>query len=254
MPLPALGRQQVPIDIERYTAPEILEWSVAAYGRGLTVATAFGAEGCVLIDMVSKIDPSIRVFNLDTGYQFPETLELRERVKERYGIAVEMVQPEESVEEWERQNGGPVYRSEPDRCCAARKLAPLRAALKGYTAWVAAIRRDQTRARAAAGIVDWDTRYNVVKIHPLANWSREDVWAYIRAHDVPYNPLHDQGYPSIGCWPCTKPVIEGEDERAGRWVGFAKTECGLHGREETQEGIHAEVRPASWRHAGDPEI
>jgi phosphoadenosine phosphosulfate reductase len=210
-------------------APEsILRWAVATFGRRLTMATAFGAEGCCLIHMLADIDPDLRVFNLDTGYQFPETLDLRERIKQRYGVEVEYVRPETTVEEYEAEHGGPLYRIRPDQCCHDRKLLPLRRAVAGYQAWISAIRRDQTPDRAAAAVVGWDAKFGLVKVNPLLNWTRKDVWDFILKHAVPYNPLHDHGYPSIGCRPCTQAVGAGADERAGRWAGSAKKECGLH--------------------------
>jgi phosphoadenosine phosphosulfate reductase len=192
------------------------------------MATAFGAEGCCLIHMLAEIDPGIRVFNLETGYQFPETLELRERIKDRYGVEVEYIYPEQTVAEYEAEHGGPLYPHRPDQCCYDRKIRPLRRAVVGYEAWISAIRRDQTDHRAAAGTVQWDGKFGLVKVNPLLSWTRRDVWSFIVQHDVPYNPLHDQGYPSIGCWPCTRAVANGDDERAGRWAGLAKKECGLH--------------------------
>lgn len=216
--------------LESATPQEVLHWAAQTYGDRLTMGTAFGAEGCVILAMLSWIAPNMRVFNLETGYQFRETLELRERIRERYGIEVEYVRPAETVEEMEARLGGPIYRTHPDECCRIRKIEPVRRAVQGYDAWISAIRRDQTHERSKAGIVEWDAKFDLVKVNPLANWTREDVWGYIRANDVPYNPLHDQGYPSIGCWPCTHPAEPGDDDRAGRWTGFAKTECGLHTR------------------------
>jgi phosphoadenosine phosphosulfate reductase len=210
------------------TPQEVLRWAVDKFGHKLTMATAFGAEGCCLIHMLAEIDPGIRIFNLETGYQFSETLQLRERLKERYGIEVEFVRPETTVAEYEVEHGGPLYRLRPDQCCHDRKLQPLRRAVVGYEAWISAIRRDQTSHRAAAGVVQWDPKFNLVKVNPLLTWTRTDVWNFILKHDIPYNPLHDQGYPSIGCWPCTAAVGAGEDERAGRWAGSVKKECGLH--------------------------
>jgi phosphoadenosine phosphosulfate reductase len=209
-------------------AETILRWAVRTYREKLTMATAFGAEGCCILHFLAEIDPSVRVFNLDTGYQFAQTLELRERIKTRYGIEVEYIRPETTVEEYEAEHGGPLYNIRPDQCCHDRKILPLRQAVVGYDAWISAIRRDQTKHRAAANVVQWDAKFNLVKINPLLNWTRKDVWGFILKHDIPYNPLHDQGYPSIGCWPCTAPVGEGEDERAGRWAGSGKKECGLH--------------------------
>jgi phosphoadenosine phosphosulfate reductase len=210
------------------TPQAILSWAVETFGSRLTMATAFGAEGCCLIHMLAEIDPKVRIFNLETGYQFHETLELRERIKERYGIEVEFVRPEFTVAEYEAEHGGPLYVHRPDQCCHDRKTLPLRRAVAGYTAWISAIRGDQTAHRAAAGLVQWDAKFSLVKVNPLLNWTRKDVWNFIARHDVPYNPLHDEGYPSIGCWPCTRPIADGEDERAGRWAGTTKKECGLH--------------------------
>jgi phosphoadenosine phosphosulfate reductase len=149
-------------------------------------------------------------------------------VRERYGIDVELKRPKLTVEEYEAEHGGPVYKTNPNQCCADRKLSLLHAAADGMHAWASAIRRDQSPDRARAPIVGWDKKFGLAKVSPLANWKKQDVWKFITDHDVPYNPLHDQGYPSVGCWPCTRAVMFGEDERAGRWSGFAKTECGLH--------------------------
>ncbi len=206
----------------------ILRWAVRTFHPRLTMATAFGAEGCCIIHMLAEIEPGVRIFNLETGYQFPETLALRERIKERYGIEVEFVCPEQTVAEYEAEHGGPLYTIRPDQCCHDRKILPLRRAVVGYDAWISAIRRDQTAHRAAAGVVQWDAKFQLVKVNPLLGWTKSDVWRFILDHQVPYNPLHDQGYPSIGCWPCTAPVGDGDDERAGRWAGTAKKECGLH--------------------------
>ena len=221
---------EVSASLETSPPSEILRWAVEAYHPRLTMATAFGPEGCAIIAMLAEIEPSIRVFNLDTGYQFPETLELRERIRERYGIAVELVAPAETVSEMEGRLGGPIYATNPEECCRTRKVEPLRGAVKGFDAWISAIRRDQTPNRARAGIVEWDAKFGLVKVNPLANWSNSDVWRYLVENDVPYNPLHDRGYRSIGCWPCTRAVGANEDDRAGRWSGSARQECGLHTR------------------------
>ncbi len=210
-------------------SPEtILKWAVAQFHPRLTMGTAFGPEGNCIIHMLADIEPGVRIFNLETGYQFPETLELRERIKARYGIEVEYIRPETTVAEYEAEYGGPLYVIRPDQCCFDRKILPLRKAAVGYDAWISAIRKDQTGDRAQASVVQWDAKFDLVKINPLLNWTKKDVWNFIAKHDVPYNPLHDRGYPSIGCWPCTAPVGAGEDERAGRWRGTGKKECGLH--------------------------
>jgi phosphoadenosine phosphosulfate reductase len=206
----------------------ILRWAVEAFHPRLTMATAFGAEGCCLIHMLADIQPGVRIFNLETGYQFPETLELRERIKERYGIEVEYVRPDQTVAEYEAEHGGPLYEMRPDQCCHDRKIVPLRQTLVGYEAWISAIRKDQTQDRARADVVQWDAKFDLVKVNPLLGWTKREVWGFLIKNDVPYNPLHDKNYPSIGCWPCTLSVGEGEDERAGRWAGKLKKECGLH--------------------------
>lgn len=215
-------------ELESASPQDILRWATGRFAPRFTMATAFGPEGMVLIHMLSEIDRATPIFNLDTGYQFKETLELREEIIRRYGITVELKKPELTVEEYEKANGGPVYTHSPDRCCFDRKIKVLQQAAKGMDAWASAIRRDQSPDRAKAPIVGWDKKFGLVKISPLANWTKSKVWEYITANDVPYNPLHDEGYTSIGCWPCTRAVQIGEDERAGRWSGFAKTECGLH--------------------------
>ena len=214
--------------LEGAAPEEILRWAVEHYFPRLTMATAFGPEGCVILSMLSTIERNVFVFNLDTGYQFSETLELRERIAARYGIAVEWKRPELSVDRYEAAHGGPLYKTEPDRCCFDRKVRVLREAVVGMEAWISGIRRDQSPDRATAPIVGWDKKFRLVKINPLANWTKQDVWRRITDEEIPYNPLHDQGYLSVGCWPCTRPVGAGEEERAGRWSGRAKTECGLH--------------------------
>jgi phosphoadenosine phosphosulfate reductase len=207
---------------------DILRWAVLEFHPRLTMATAFGVEGCCLIHMLAEIEPGVRVFNLDTGYQFPETLELRERIRQRYGIDVELVRPDLAVAEYEAQHGGPLYRDQPNQCCHDRKVVPLQRAVAGHDAWISAIRGDQTAERSAADVVQWDARFDLVKVNPLLRWTQRDVWKFITHHNIPYNPLHDQGYPSIGCWPCTRAVAKGEGERDGRWAGTGKKECGLN--------------------------
>ncbi len=214
--------------LESATPWEILQWTVDRFGSGFSVATAFGAEGMLIIHWLAKIAPQTKIFNLDTGYQFAETLAMVDRVRVRYGIEIELVRPELTVIQYEQLHGGPVYSHAPDQCCKDRKLVPLRKRLQGVTAWASAIRRDQTPDRAVSPIVGWDRKFGLVKVSPLANWTKSLVWKTILDENVPYNPLHDQGYPSVGCAPCTRCVLAGEDERSGRWAGAKKTECGLH--------------------------
>jgi phosphoadenosine phosphosulfate reductase len=217
------------------TPQAVLRWGVETFYPKLTMATAFGPEGCVILHMLAEIEPRVRVFNLETGYQFAETLELRERIAARYGIEVELVRPDTTTAEYEEKHQGALYVKNPDQCCFDRKIRPLRRAAAGYDAWISSIRADQSAHRAKADVVGWDAKFGLVKINPLLSWSHRDVWAFVVANKVPYNPLHDQGYPSIGCWPCTRAVAAGEtDERAGRWAGQAKTECGLHSLDSSQ--------------------
>ena len=214
--------------LENAAPDEILAWAAERFAPRFTMATGFGPEGLVIIYFLSRVAPNTPVFNLDTGYQFKETLALRDRVKQKLGMEIELKKPELSVEEYEKLNGGPVYKTDSNRCCFERKILVLHQAVAGMEAWASAIRRDQSPDRAKAPIVGWDKKFNLVKVNPLANWTKEQVWKTITDNDVPYNPLHDEGYPSIGCQPCTRSIIFGEDERAGRWSGSKKTECGLH--------------------------
>jgi phosphoadenosine phosphosulfate reductase len=220
--------EQISQSLEKASPEEILSWAVEKYFPRFTMATGLGPEGCVIISMLAKIEPRVYVFNLDTGYQFPETLELRDRIAEKYGIEVDLQKPDLSVTEYEKLHGGPVYASDSNRCCHDRKIAVLHRVAVNFDAWATGIRRDQSPTRADTPIVRWDKKFGLVKISPLATWTKKDVWKRIMAEGVPYNPLHDQGYPSIGCQPCTRAVLGDEDERAGRWSGTAKTECGLH--------------------------
>ena len=214
--------------LEGQSPQVILRWAVRTFFPRLTMGTAFGPEGNCIIHMLAEIEPGVRIFNLETGYQFAETLELREQIKARYGIEVEYIRPEQTVEEYEAEHGGPLYRHRPDQCCFDRKVIPCRNALVGYDCWISAIRKDQTAERGKANVVQWDNKFGLVKINPLLSWTAKDVWKFVLDNKVPYNPLHDRGYPSIGCWPCTKAVQIGEDERSGRWSGKVKKECGLH--------------------------
>ncbi len=221
---------------ENATPQEILKWATQTYGSKLTMATAFGAEGCMLLDMLAKLRDETGifpdVFNLDTQYQFGQTLSLKKQIERKYDIQIRVVTPDDGIIAAEAKSqseaGQPLYKTDPNNCCYWRKVVPLEGAVAGFDAWISAIRRDQTPQRAATAIIGADRKFDLVKINPLANWSKEQVWNYIRENGVPTNPLHNQGFPSIGCWPCTKPVREGEDERAGRWSGTEKKECGLH--------------------------
>ncbi len=222
-------------ELEGKPPAEILRWAVKRFHPKLLFSTAFGAEGCCILHMLAEIEPTTAMINLDTGYQFKETLELRQRIQDRYGIEIKLIQPELTVEEYEEEHGGPLYTHRPEQCCYDRKVLPLRKAVVGFDAWISSIRRDQTSDRASAKVVQWDPKFNLAKVNPLLSWTFKDVWSFIYKHRIPYNPLHDRNYASIGCEPCTAPIEEGQDEREGRWKGRKKKECGLHVIEH-QEG------------------
>jgi phosphoadenosine phosphosulfate reductase len=215
-------------ELETSDAAAIVGWASAQYGSKLTFATSLGIEDCVVTDMIARQNLPVSFFTLDTGLLFPETYALKETIEKKYGISILAVKPQYTVDEQAVHSGPELWRRDPDQCCDLRKMQPLRTTLAGYDAWITAIRRDQTPERANAPVVGWDGRFGLVKVNPLVRWTFADVQAYVREHQVPYNPLHDQNYPSIGCIPCTSPVMPGEDPRSGRWRGNEKTECGLH--------------------------
>ena len=215
-------------EFENAPPEAVLRWAVEEFGPDVALATGFGAEGCVLVAMLSQISSGARVFYLDTDLLFPETYALRDRLEARYNVRFERRATRLSLGAQAEEHGERLWERRPDLCCRLRKIEPLREMLRGLRAWITAIRRDQSPARAGAGVVERDAKFGLIKINPLARWSSRDVWNYIARYDVPYNPLHDHGYPSIGCAPCTSPVQIGEDPRAGRWRGTQKTECGLH--------------------------
>lgn len=216
--------------IEESTAADIISWALAELAPEIAIASSFGAEDVVLIDLAARSGLPFRVFTLDTDFLFPETYTLIEQIERKHGIVVECTRPALTPEEQEARHGEALWQREPDRCCSIRKVEPLTEKLATLRGWITGIRRDQAPARANAKKLEWDVRFGLVKLNPLADWTSEDLWEYIRERDVTYNPLHDRSYPSIGCTHCTRPVAAGEDPRAGRWAGFAKTECGLHGK------------------------
>ena len=215
-------------ELEGESAETILKWAAAHFGPRLTFATSLGIEDCVVTDLIARQSLAIDFFTLDTGLLFPESYALKKQLEGQYGLTIRAVQPDYTVEEQAAREGPELWGREPDRCCELRKMQPLRATLAKFDAWITAIRREQTPERANAPVVGWDGRFGLVKVNPLVRWTSEDVRRYVRDHGVPYNPLHDQNYPSIGCVPCTSPVLPGEDPRSGRWRGKEKTECGLH--------------------------
>ncbi len=215
-------------ELEALPTADVVSWAVESFGSGITLASSFGAEDMVLLDLWARTNQPIEVFCLDTGLLFYETYVLITEIEKRYGISVTRVRPRLSVSEQAATEGKSLWLENPDRCCAIRKMEPLIEHLKPFKAWMTGIRRDQTAFRRLAPLLSWDLAHGLVKVNPLVNWTVSDVFDYLKTHQVPYNPLHDVGYPSIGCQPCTKPIAEGEDLRAGRWQGKEKTECGLH--------------------------
>jgi len=216
--------------LEGSSPEEALRWAAQRFPGRVGFATAFGPEGCVLLDAIAREKLAIDVFTLDTGLLFPETVELWRELERRYDVRIRGVQPTLTVAEQEVQQGPALWQRAPDLCCNLRKVQPLRTEMVQFDAWITAIRRDQTPERACAGVVERDAKFGLVKVNPLAAWTSAQVWERVRERDIPTNPLHERGYPSIGCAPCTTAVAPGEDPRAGRWRTFAKTECGLHGR------------------------
>lgn len=226
---PSNDFDQLAHDMEDCSPQEILAWAIDTYRPRITLACSFGGPtGMVLLDMVMQIARATPVFYLDTGFLFPETHQLIEETQRRYGITLQAVRPQLTVAGQAAGYGEALWERDPDRCCELRKVIPQQEALKGFDAWITGLRRDQASTRQATPVVAWDKKFGLVKLCPLARWDERAVWRYIFDHDVPYNQLHDQGYPSIGCTNCTRPVSPGEDLRAGRWSGFTKTECGLH--------------------------
>jgi phosphoadenosine phosphosulfate reductase len=209
----------------------ILEWLFERYGSDVTLASAFGnTSDHVLIDMVSKVAPGTPVFYLDTDFLFPETYDLIERARAHYAgrVDLRLFRTELTPEAQAAEHGEALWERDPDKCCDIRKVQPIHVALEGKRAWITGIRRDQSPTRANAPAVQWDAKFGLAKANPLVTWAEKDAWAYIFKHNVPYNPLHDRNYPTVGCTNCTRPVGEDEDQRSGRWAGQGKLECGLH--------------------------
>jgi len=214
-------------EFKNKTIPEILIRTKKEFGEGLAMTTAFGYSGIVLMSFVRDTLPELPIYFIDTRYHFEETLKLAEKIKREWKLNIIKISTQYSEGELVEILGEKAYESNPDLCCQYRKVEPLLRILKTKDAWLSSIRRDQSKTRKEIQIIEIDGR-GTIKINPLYNWTKDKVWMYIRAHDLPYNPLHDQYYPSIGCKPCTKPVDKGGDERDGRWKGMQKTECGIH--------------------------
>lgn len=228
-PLQGFDRWQE--EAERSTAEELLRWASDQFGSRMAIASSFGADAVVLIDIAARAVKPLRVFTLDTDFLFPETYKLIDQVQERYGIHVERTRPVLSPEEQAGRYGEALWSREPNLCCQIRKVDPLKSTVAELDAWVSGIRREQTPARAGAKKLEWDAHFGLIKLNPMADWTSSQIWDYVRAHELPYNTLRDRNYGSVGCTHCTRPVQLGEDPRAGRWAGFKKTECGLHAKE-----------------------
>lgn len=229
---------------DHWTPQRVLSWAFDTFGSQVAISSAFGAEGMVAIDMASRVRKNFRLFTIDTEFLFPETYSLMDRVEEKYGITVEKVYSALSPEGQEQAYGPALWTRSPDLCCNLRKVEPLRRKLGELNAWITSIRRDQTAVRSGARKIEWDPKFGLVKINPIVDWTSKQVWRYIHDHKVPYNTLHDQDYPSIGCTHCTRAVRAGEDPRSGRWPGFAKTECGLHIIEPAPDAATAPAQAA----------
>ncbi len=208
---------------------DFIRWGMMTFGEDLAMATGFGPSGIVMMHMMSQVRPQTSVFYLQTDLHFKETMKLRDQLAERLGIRFVEVHSGVSLQEQSDQYGPELWKHSPDLCCQIRKVNPMREYLANKKAWITGIRRDQGPTRANTQLVSWDNANHLIKLAPLAAWKRDEVFAYLSDYDLPYNELHFQGYPSVGCWPCTRKVAEGEtDERAGRWAGLDKTECGIH--------------------------
>ncbi len=218
----------VAAELEPKTASEAIEWMFDTFGERHYIACSFQKTSSVTAHLASQVNPAARFFYLDTDVLFPETYETRDRLAEHLGIEFDRFHNLTLAEQAEK-HGDELWNRDPDTCCGLRKVEPMRQALAGVDCWVSGIRRQDSQTRAGAPKFAWDKRFGLWKLNPLADWSEKDVWRYISENDIPYNPLHDQGYPSIGCTHCTRKPAAGEDPRAGRWAGSDKTECGLHG-------------------------
>lgn len=217
------------IDNETKGALEVLEWAYKTYGDDLVYACSFGVEGILLIDLISKVKPDAKVVFLETGLHFKETYELIDRVQAKYPrLQIEKKTPSLTLEEQSSIHGDELWKREPNKCCNIRKILPLQEALKAAPAWVSGLRREQSPSRQKTEFLNLDNKFNLVKVCPLIHWTWKEVWRYVYYKNLPYNPLHDIGYPSIGCEVCTLPASNSSDSRSGRWSGSQKTECGLH--------------------------
>jgi phosphoadenosine phosphosulfate reductase len=219
---------QLNAEFETAYPQDILRWAVETYGSKLALVTSFQPTGIVTLHMLDEIGADTSVYSLDTGLLFPETYRLIDEMTRRFAINLHRVKPELTVEQQAEHYGDRLWELDPNRCCNMRKTVPLKQALRGKDAWITGLRRDQSPRRANTPIIAYDERNDMIKLCPFATWTEEMIWTYIHAHELPYNALHDQGYPSIGCHTCTHAASSVDDSRSGRWVNHNKTECGIH--------------------------
>jgi phosphoadenosine phosphosulfate reductase len=210
---------QVASELEHAPASKVVRWAADRFGDDLVLAASF--QDCVLIDVATQVVPDIEVVFLDTQYHFAETLWYVEQVRKRYDLNLRVIEPLVPPDD--------AWQTDTDSCCEMRKVEPLARALAGKAAWMTGLRRDEAPTRANAPVVGLDIARGIVKVNPIATWTHDDIEGYVRDRELLQHPLRDKGYPSIGCWPCTQPVHDGDDPRAGRWAGTGKLECGLHG-------------------------
>jgi phosphoadenosine phosphosulfate reductase len=220
--------EAISAELEGLSAEQSIAWALERFQPDLRFAVSFQKTSSVVIDMAHRIEPGARFFYVDTGLLFPETYATRDQLADRYGIEFERFGDVDPATQ-DGEHAANLWRLDPDACCADRKVELMGAALSEVSCWVSGIRRVDSETRAAAPKFGWDERFGLWKLNPLADWDDKRVWNYIKEHHVPYNPLHDQGYPSIGCMPCTTTTSNGDGARAGRWAGTDRTECGIHG-------------------------
>ena len=219
--------------LECLSLDELLCWCWNYFGDKAAIGTSFQGSGLVIIDHAIRNGCNFPIFTIDTGLLFPETLELKKKLEDFWDVKIQSVHPEQTIEEQKKTMGPELWKTNPDSCCQMRKVLPLQSRLSSLDVWITGLRRGQSDQRKSTNVLemyefDKLRESYIFKLNPMVNWSREKVWNYINDHKIPYNTLHDKGYRSIGCWPCTKAISDGQDERAGRWEGFNKTECGIH--------------------------
>jgi phosphoadenosine phosphosulfate reductase len=224
-----IDTQQLAPLLERQSAPQIIAWAAAHFGDEVVVSSSFQTQSLPLLHIVSQVAPELPVLFVDTGQHFADTLAYRDQLAALLGLNVRVVRAALSRQEVNARYGDDLYRRDPDLCCYLNKIEPMERALHGARAWISGVRRDQTTNRRSFQVVEEGER-GIIRVHPLLNWTRHDVETYIARYELPHHPLHELGYTSVSCWPCTAPIHNGDDERAGRWQGTDKTECGLHTR------------------------